>query len=348
MLAGRLWSAVLQYPSGPDCFPNENPHRSKRLPPFASGSVMVLGLELPPHDDEILTADQNSPGWRSPSRSVRTQCRQPLGDSSDGRLGRQHGWFADGTHVATLAQLWAEWSKTDLGWRSRCRAARRSRESEPDAGDSRESIRFEVALGYADHSAHADACGSTDDLLVGLQLTHSGRFCRPNSKQLEPRIAYHHPLLDEKFGIDPADDSVVWSDDDLHRLIENYVVAAGVARDVGFQFVDVKACHGYLLHEFLSARTRPGPFGGDFEGRSLLLKTIVSRISDAYPDLSVVVRMSVFDTLPYVTSREVGRPMDWNDEESYVHGFGLNADRSDANGSDGTDRVDSTAYSRWA
>ena len=43
-------------------------------------------------------------------------------------------------------------------------------------------------------TAHRDKFGTTVDLLVGLQLTHSGRFCRPNSKQLEPRIAYHHPL----------------------------------------------------------------------------------------------------------------------------------------------------------
>ena len=57
--------------------------------------------------------------------------------------------------------------------------------------------------------AHQEQFGRTDDLLVGLQLTHSGRFCRPNSKQLEPRIAYHHPLLDAKFGIAPQDDSVV-------------------------------------------------------------------------------------------------------------------------------------------
>ena len=63
--------------------------------------------------------------------------------------------------------------------------------------------------------------------MVGLQLTHSGRFCRPNTKQLEPRIAYHHPLLDEKFGIRPDDDSVVWTDDDLERLIDTYVAAAG-------------------------------------------------------------------------------------------------------------------------
>jgi 2,4-dienoyl-CoA reductase-like NADH-dependent reductase (Old Yellow Enzyme family) len=158
-------------------------------------------------------------------------------------------------------------------------------------------------------SAHKVSFGTTDDLVVGLQLTHSGRFCRPNSKQLEPRIAYHHPLLDAKFGIDPSDNSVVWTDDDLERLIDTYVAAAGLARDVGYQFVDIKACHGYLLHEFLSARTRAGRFGGDFDGRTRLLFTIIRRVQETYPDLHVLVRLSIFDTLPYQTSREVGQPI---------------------------------------
>ena len=65
--------------------------------------------------------------------------------------------------------------------------------------------------------AHKGRHGS-DNLFVGLQLTHSGRFCRPNSTVIEPRIAYRHPLLDKKFGIE--DDSPVFSDDELDRLIE--------------------------------------------------------------------------------------------------------------------------------
>jgi 2,4-dienoyl-CoA reductase-like NADH-dependent reductase (Old Yellow Enzyme family) len=60
-------------------------------------------------------------------------------------------------------------------------------------------------------AAHQEVSGSRDDLIIGLQLTHSGRFCRPHDKvRLEPRIAYHHPLLDTKFGIAPDDDSVVF------------------------------------------------------------------------------------------------------------------------------------------
>src|SRR5947207_13016157 len=40
---------------------------------------------------------------------------------------------------------------------------------------------------------HREHFGRTDDLLIGLQLTHSGRFSRPNEKRrLEPRIVYRH------------------------------------------------------------------------------------------------------------------------------------------------------------
>jgi 2,4-dienoyl-CoA reductase-like NADH-dependent reductase (Old Yellow Enzyme family) len=104
------------------------------------------------------------------------------------------------------------------------------------------------------------------------------------------------------------------------------VAAARVARDVGFHFVDVKACHGYLLHEFLSARHRPGRFGGDLAGRSRLLLTIVDRLRDELPQLAIGVRLSVFDSVPYVTSREIGRPMDFDKLLPYEYGFGVAAD----------------------
>jgi 2,4-dienoyl-CoA reductase-like NADH-dependent reductase (Old Yellow Enzyme family) len=172
-------------------------------------------------------------------------------------------------------------------------------------------------------SAHCSKFGSDDDLLVGLQLTHSGRFSKPRDKQrAEPRIAYHNPLLDQKFGIDPLDQSVVFSDDELEHLIDAYVAAAGVAARAGFRFVDVKACHGYLLHEFLSARTRPGRFGGDFEGRTRLLRTIIRRIRAQWPELMIGVRLSVFDIVPYATSREVGQPMDFASLLPYTFAFG--------------------------
>ncbi len=171
--------------------------------------------------------------------------------------------------------------------------------------------------------AHRQSFNSVDDLLVGLQLTHSGRFCRPNDKRLEPRIAYHHPLLDEKFGINANDDSLVWTDDELQQLVESYLEAAMVAERAGFRFVDIKSCHGYLMHEFLSAHRRPGPYGGDYEGRTKLLKTVIGRIRQECPSLILGVRLSIFDTPPFMSSRETGQPMDFHDLLPYEFGFGV-------------------------
>ena len=175
------------------------------------------------------------------------------------------------------------------------------------------------------YAGHREQTGTLEGLLVGLQLTHSGRFCKPTDHhRLTPRIAYHHPLLDAKFGIDPADQAVVLSDDELEQLIDDYVAAARLAQEVGFHFVDVKACHGYLLHELLSARTRPGRFGGDLAGRSRVLLTIIDRIRSEAPGLIVGVRLSVFDSVPYRTSREVGEPMEYSKLLPYQYGFGVN------------------------
>ena len=109
--------------------------------------------------------------------------------------------------------------------------------------------------------AHREAVGDERGLVIGLQLTHSGRFCKPNdNKRFKSMIIYNHPILDRKFGY-PAGRPVM-SDDDIKRLIEDYVVAAKRAQQCGFDFVDLKHCHGYLGHEFLSAVTRPGSYGG--------------------------------------------------------------------------------------
>src|SRR5262249_43091683 len=120
---------------------------------------------------------------------------------------------------------------------------------------------------------HRDLHSTSDDLVLGFQLTHSGRFSKPNDKKrLEPRVAYRHPLLDRKFGV--TSDSQVFSDAEIERLIAHYVTAAKIAWDVGVDFIDIKHCHGYLLHEFLSAFTRPGKYGGSFENRTRILREI--------------------------------------------------------------------------
>jgi 2,4-dienoyl-CoA reductase-like NADH-dependent reductase (Old Yellow Enzyme family) len=146
--------------------------------------------------------------------------------------------------------------------------------------------------------AHEAAFGRSDDLLVGLQLTHSGRFSRPRAGgRPEPVIGYHHPVLDRRFGI-PADHPVL-TDAEIEQLAVQFADAAELAAGAGFQFVDVKHCHGYLGHELLSAHARPGPFGGSFENRTRFLRTTLDGIRARVPRLRVGVRLSAFDTVPY-------------------------------------------------
>jgi 2,4-dienoyl-CoA reductase-like NADH-dependent reductase (Old Yellow Enzyme family) len=157
--------------------------------------------------------------------------------------------------------------------------------------------------------SHRDQFGDTDDLLVGLQLTHSGRFAQPNAKHRpEPRIAYRHPYLDARVGV--RDNRPLLSDDELAWLTEDFVEAARLAWQAGFAFVDVKHCHGYLGHEILSAVDRPGRYGGSLENRTRFLRDVVAGIRAEAPGLEIGVRVSVFDFLPYQPGPdEVGGPV---------------------------------------
>jgi len=147
-------------------------------------------------------------------------------------------------------------------------------------------------------AAHKEATGGEDNVVIGLQLTHSGRFCKPNDNtKFESMIAYRHPLLDRKFGV-PADRKPM-TDDEIKRLIEDFVVAAKRAQATGFDFVDIKHCHGYLAHEFLSAVDREGAYGGSLENRTRFLREVVEGIRAEAPGLKMGVRLSAFDSVPF-------------------------------------------------
>ncbi|WP_296523242.1 hypothetical protein [Rhodoplanes sp.] len=178
---------------------------------------------------------------------------------------------------------------------------------------------------------HLKATGDDKGLFIGLQLTHSGRFCKPNdNRKFESIVAYNHPILDRKFGY-PKDRPPI-SDDEIKRLIEDYVVAAKRAQQCGFDFVDIKHCHGYLGHEFLSAKTRPGLYGGSLENRTRFLREIVEGIRAEAPGLRIGVRLSAIDTLPYRPDPALSEPGQLGPgipEEytgPYIYGFGTNPD----------------------
>lgn len=271
-----------------------------------------LGLNLP-CDDGVQSAAEGSP------------LAQPLmiGDFRVGNRWCVHpmeGWdgTADGQPSEHTLRRWRHFGESGckLIWGGEAFAVQQDGRANPNQlyydsmrrDECIASLRWLLGVLREAHVARFGS-GSLDDLLVGLQLTHSGRYSRPNRKdRAEPRIAYHHPILDRRVGIDPRVDDAVWTDADLLLLIDRYVEVAGAASQAGFQFVDVKACHGYLLHEMLSAHARPGPFGGSFENRSRLLLQIVQSIRAACPRLMIGVRLSLFDFLPFRPDPERSKP----------------------------------------
>jgi 2,4-dienoyl-CoA reductase-like NADH-dependent reductase (Old Yellow Enzyme family) len=181
---------------------------------------------------------------------------------------------------------------------------------------------------------HKKAAGSDAGLLIGLQLTHSGRYCRPNAHgKPEPRILYRHPILDRRLDL-PADYPVL-SDGEVRAVIEDFHRAARMAWELGFDFVDVKHCHGYLGHEFLSAHTREGNYGGSFANRTRFLREVVEGVRTVAPQLKIGVRLSAFDTIPFrpdPAKSSPGKPGPGIPEEHerlvpYLWGFGVEADR---------------------
>jgi NADPH2 dehydrogenase len=174
----------------------------------------------------------------------------------------------------------------------------------------------------AEHRARFGS-NADSDMYLGLQLTHSGRYARPEVwNRPEPMAACHHPVLDARF---PQGVRIL-KDDELDRLVDDFIAAARLAYDAGFQFVDVKQCHGYLGHELLGARTRPGRYGGSLENRTRFARQVIQGIRATIPGLQMVVRVSIFDFVPYRKGADgVGTPEEIDAE---LPGFGVVRDEN--------------------
>ena len=125
-----------------------------------------------------------------------------------------------------------------------------------------------------------------------MQANHSGRYANPGGKPA-PMIAYRHPYYEK---LRAATDECIVGDDYLKGLEEEFGKATEKARRAGFDAVDIKACHGYLLMELLSAYHRNGPYGGSFENRTRLLRNGI-RAAKAFEtkDFSVTARIGIHD-----------------------------------------------------
>ncbi len=307
----------------------------KRIPSIKTPAafrerLQALGVEMPV-EDAILTA----------AHSPMAQSIEIGGFSVGNRyaIHPMEGWdaTADGQPTEDVLRRWERFaiSGAKFLWGLEAVAVRPDGRANPNqlimSGDTIDSICQAI-----DHirTLHAKRFGTADDLLLGLQLTHSGRFSRPNDKKkLEPRLAYAHPVLNPKFGL-PMDYPIL-TDDEVEELIERYIQAAVMSDKAGIPFVDIKQCHGYLLHEFLSAFTRPGRFGGEtLEERGELARRIITGIKQAAPNLIIGVRLSAFDFVPFKPDPAgssngnlgPGIPEEYRHCLPYKYGFGMNPD----------------------
>ena len=136
-----------------------------------------------------------------------------------------------------------------------------------------------------------------------LQLTHAGRYSKPHHNATAIVPVAENPYLDPR--TNPKRHLI--TDDELERLEDQYVETAQLAREIGFDAVDVKACHRYLISELLSAHTREGRYGGSFGNRVRFLLNIIDKVK-ANVDIDVTLRINAYDALPY--------PYGWGSDEN--------------------------------
>ena len=141
-----------------------------------------------------------------------------------------------------------------------------------------------------------------------VQLTHSGRYSRPG-KNPAPIIAHHSAVLDPKHHLPP--DYPLITDAELDALQNDYVRAARLAKEAGFDAIDIKSCHRYLVSELLASHSRENSrYGGAFENRIRFLVETIKKIRQQVPGLEITSRLNVYDAISY--------PYGWGvDQEDY-------------------------------
>ncbi|MFA5340961.1 MAG: NADH:flavin oxidoreductase [Clostridia bacterium] len=133
--------------------------------------------------------------------------------------------------------------------------------------------------------------------IVIMQLTHSGRFSKPDGK-MAPILECKNDILDRHQRLQKLD---VITDDELESLEDDFANSAKLAYKAGFDGVDMKACHRYLNSGLLGAFNREGRYGGSFENRTRFLLNCIDKIKSAINDESFIIstRINIFDSIPY-------------------------------------------------
>jgi 2,4-dienoyl-CoA reductase (NADPH2) len=263
--------------------------------------IAELGLDIPLSDDIAVLFTPVRIGDRSlPNRLVVHPMEgadaSPSGSPSDLTF-RRYRRFAEGG----ASMIWFEAAAVTGEGRSNPRQLQVGPETTAGLKKLVEETRRTAEIKF----------GPGHGMFLVLQLTHSGRFSKPGGTP-RPVITHHSPFLDDRFGLPP--DYPLITDEALDALQEAYVSAADAASRAGFDAVDVKACHGYLVSELLASFTRAGSrYGGPLDNRVRFLVETAEKIRTRVPGIVVTSRMSVYDALPY----PYGFGVDRNDPERF-------------------------------
>jgi len=247
--------------------------------------IAQLGLDLPWADDIGVLAEPASFGrFELPNRLA----VQPM-EGCDAR--------ADGAPSELTLRRYRRWGAGGAGliWFEACAIVAEARANPRQLWLHDGSAGAFERMVAQTRAAAAEGWGGRPVLV--LQLTHSGRYSRPVNKP-QPIIAQHNELLDPCLGLGP--DYPLIRDEELDELQERYVAAARLAAQVGFDAVDIKSCHGYLINELLASFTRrDSRYGASYENRTRMLRETVRRVRQAVPEIDVTCRLSLFDGVRY-------------------------------------------------
>ena len=123
-----------------------------------------------------------------------------------------------------------------------------------------------------------------------LQLNHSGRFSKSEGVR-KPLITVHHSVLDKVVNFQ---ENYHLLEESLKKsLLEKVKITAKLAYKAGFDAVDIKSCHGYLILELLGAKSRKGEYGGSYQNRTRFLKETIELIKQEVPKLIISTRLNI-------------------------------------------------------
>jgi 2,4-dienoyl-CoA reductase-like NADH-dependent reductase (Old Yellow Enzyme family) len=283
------------------------PYFHYRTPDELRADVERIGVDVRLHDDMAPLGSPLRIGGRELSNRLAVHPMEGCDGNLDGTPGeltfRRWRRFAEGG----AALLWGEATAIVPEGRANPRQLVISAATAPELKRLLDEAR----------AARRARFGTTDGFVAGIQLTHSGRWASAG-----PIIAQHGAAID---AVKHCEQLTVLTDDDLERLEEQFVEAATLARDIGFDFVDIKQCHTYLLNELLASQKRDGRYGGSYDNRTRFVRNVFARIRARLGEsITLATRMNMFDSLPYVKAEDgLGVPAEH--AIPYRHGWGTSS-----------------------